>query len=123
MIYKKTVGQFGEELAQKFLIKKGYTIIDANTKVSFKEIDIVARIKNTVVFVEVKTRTTKKFGEAVDAITDAKTDNLKKAVSMYLESHKYPKDCGKNNFRIDLIAVDINIDKKTAKIRFYEDII
>lgn len=123
MNYKKTVGQFGEELAQQYLIRKGYQIIGSNIKTSFKEIDIIARIKDLVVFVEVKTRTTSEFGRAVDALTEMKTNNLERAVSMYLESYQYPKDCSKDNFRVDLIAVDIDKDKKIVKIKHYEDIV
>ena len=119
MNHKQAVGRFGEDLAKDYLIRHGYKIIAANIKTSYKEIDIVAEKNKVLVFVEVKTRTSKIFGGADETITHSKIENLKQAVSAYLMSVKNKK----GDFRLDLISIDIEKDKKIAKIKHYKDII
>lgn len=118
MNHNQKVGRFGEKLAVDYLIKKKYKIIDTNIQVSYKEIDIIARENKILVFVEVKTRTSDKFGPADEAISSRKVQRLKKAMGMYLKSCKLEfKD-----IRLDLIAVDIDKSRKIAKIKHYKDI-
>ena len=95
------IGKKGEELAQEFLIKLGYTLLETNKRFSrFCEIDIIAEDKNTLVFCEVKTRKTDICGSPFEAITKSKYQNIKKGVFFYLqENPKYKK------FRIDAISV------------------
>ena len=118
MNHNQKVGQFGEKLARDYFIRHGYKIIDINVQVSYKEIDIIAWENKILVFVEVKTRTSDKFGPADEAISSRKTQRLKKAIGMYL------KNCNLKfkDIRLDLIAVDIDKIKKTAKIKHYKDI-
>lgn len=121
MNYRQKVGQFGETLAKNYLIKHGFKIIGRNIKTSYKEIDIIAKLKDVLVFVEVKTRTSNKYGEADEGINSKKFKNLRYAVKRYLCDND-----GKINYRdirADLIAVDIDRNKKIAKIKHYRDII
>lgn len=115
--YKQIVGDFGEKLAKNYLISKGYVIVGTKIKLSYQEIDIIASIGNTVVFFEVKTRTSDILGGATEAITSRKIRNLKKAMEAYLEKH-----ClyDVNNFRLDLIAIDVDKFNKVAKIKHYK---
>lgn len=94
-------GQIGEELAQKYLIKHGYKILETNKHFSrFCEIDIIALDKNTLVFAEVKTRKNKNLGLPQEAITKTKYQNIKNGIYFYLqENSKY------KSFRIDVISV------------------
>ncbi|MEA3463743.1 MAG: YraN family protein [Patescibacteria group bacterium] len=121
MNYKQKVGQFGETLAKNYLIKHGFKIIGRNIQTSHKEIDIIAKLKDVLVFIEVKTRTSNKYGEADEGINNRKLKNLKYAVKRYL------CDNGNRiiyrNIRADLIAVDIDRNKRIAKIKHYKDII
>lgn len=96
-----SIGKKGEELAQEFLIKLGYKVLETNKRFSrFCEIDIIAEDKNTLVFCEVKTRKTDICGSPFEAITKSKYQNIKKGVFFYLqENPKYKK------FRIDAISV------------------
>ncbi|MBU0636749.1 MAG: YraN family protein [Patescibacteria group bacterium] len=119
MEHKQLVGKFGEKLAQNYLIKKGYQIIEINKKISYKEIDIVAKYGNLLVFVEVKTRMSSIFGKADEAMTYQKTNNFKKAVEFYANNY----DIAFDNVRLDLISIDIDKEKKTAKIKHYQDIV
>lgn len=91
----------GEELAQKYLIKKGYRIVEVNKRFSrYCEIDIIAKDKDTYVFCEVKTRKTTICGHPLEAITRTKYENIKKGIFFYKQENP---DCKK--FRIDAIAI------------------
>ena len=96
-----SVGKKGEELAKEYLIKNGYKVIGTNKRFSrFCEIDIIALDKNTLVFVEVKTRTTEICGSPFEAITKTKYQHIKQGLFLYLqENPQYKK------FRIDAISI------------------
>ncbi|MDD4333436.1 MAG: YraN family protein [Patescibacteria group bacterium] len=119
MNYKQTVGQFGEMLAKNYLIRKGYQILDSNVKISYKEIDIIAKNGDFTVFIEVKTRTSSIFGEADEAFSSTKMRRFRTAVANYI----FENNIDENFVKIDLISVDINKYKKIAKIRHFKDII
>ncbi len=118
--YRKIIGAYGEELAKKYLIKYNYRIIAQNIKTSYKEIDIIAKQNDKLVFVEVKTRTTLKYGQADEAISRKKISNLRKAIGIYLDRSNKEKY---KNIQLDLIAIDINKENKTANIKHYKEII
>ncbi|RLC38267.1 YraN family protein [Candidatus Falkowbacteria bacterium] len=118
MNYRKKVGDYGEKIAANYLKRKGYLIIEKNVKVSFKEIDIIAKIKEIIVFIEVKTRTSNTLGSADEAISGKKINNLKKAINSYLAENKIKA----NNIRLDFIAINIDKYKKIANIKHFEDI-
>ena len=86
-----------------------------------QEIDIIARQKDILVFVEVKTRTSDKFGKADEAMGSRKTKNLRQAVKRYL--YNYNNEFNYKDIRADLIAVDIDKSRKVAKIKHYRNII
>ena len=96
-----STGKKGEELAQEYLLKKGYKILETNKRFSrFCEIDIIALDKNTLVFCEVKTRKTTVCGTPLEAITKSKYQNIKKGIFFYLqENSSYKK------FRVDVISI------------------
>ena len=73
MYYKQTEGRTGEDMATEYLSKKGYIIICKNFRCFQGEIDIVARDKEYLVFIEVKTRTSIKYGEAREAVRRGQT--------------------------------------------------
>jgi putative endonuclease len=82
----KALGSKGEDLAIRFLRKKGYRIIKRNYKTFVGEIDIIARDGNTIVFVEVKTRTNNSFGYPFEAVNKKKRQKLKNLALLYLKS-------------------------------------
>jgi len=116
--YKQIVGDFGESLAQKYLITKGYVIIGTKIKSSYQEIDIIAQYQQKIVFVEVKTRISDLLGEAEEAMNGQKLNNLKKAMQEYTLVHKHDFD----DVRGDLIAITIDKSKKIANIKHYKDV-
>lgn len=96
-----SIGKNGEELAVKFLEKNGFKILETNKRFSrFCEIDIIAQEKDTLVFVEVKTRSSNFCGEPLEAITKTKYQHIKQGLFMYLrENSQYKK------YRIDAISI------------------
>lgn len=84
----KLLGSKGESLAAQFLRKQGYTIIAHNYTTRIGEIDIIARDGETIVFVEVKTRSDDTFCEPYEAVTIAKREKMKKVASLYLQKQK-----------------------------------
>ena len=104
MLKNIKLGKNGDEIAQKYLAKQGYKIIEINKRFSrFCEIDIIALDKNTLVFVEVKTRKTNNNGHPLEAITKTKYNHIKHGLFSYLQEHpKYKK------YRIDAISILLN---------------
>ena len=119
MSHNQEVGKFGEMLAKNYLIRHGYEIIDLNVKLSYQELDIVARKRGLAIFVEVKTRISQVYGSAEEAFAFSKSRRFQKGIEMYIRNHKICAD----DIRGDLITVDIDRLKKTAKIKHYKDII
>jgi len=82
---RTTLGRVGEDLAWKHLHERGYRLIGRNVRVPGGEIDIVCSDGETIVFVEVKTRTTGSFGTALAAVDGRKQRKLRSLASDYLQ--------------------------------------
>jgi putative endonuclease len=100
---RSDLGARGEELAVKFLRAKGYAILARNFKTPVGEIDIVGREAQTVVFVEVKTRETGRFGSAKWAVDHHKQRKVSMAALAYLNL----KGWADRPARFDVVAVDM----------------
>jgi putative endonuclease len=101
VLAKDLLGKFGEDLAARHLVGAGFTIIVRNWRCAAGEIDIVARDRDALVIVEVKTRTSSAFGSPAEAITDRKADKLRELALMWLGEH--PE--GGRGVRFDLVSV------------------
>jgi len=97
---KRDVGAFGESKAVFYLEEFGIKIVERNFFAKGGEIDIIATEGDTLLFVEVKYRSSKRFGSAIEAITPTKLKRIYLAAMQYLE--KFPTEV----FRFDLIAID-----------------
>jgi putative endonuclease len=84
----KALGIKGETLAVKFLKGEGYKIITRNYKTSIGEIDIIAKDGDTIVFVEVKTRSDEFFGQPFEAVNKRKKQKMKNLALLYLKKQK-----------------------------------
>jgi putative endonuclease len=100
-LLKRLLGQEGEDLAARFLIKHGYTIIERNYRTRSGEIDLIARHEGHVVFVEVKTRTTNAYGPPELAVTPRKQIRMIKAALGYIKYKKLDQVA----CRFDVVAV------------------
>jgi len=80
----KKRGKWGEKIAAKYLTEKGYTIVATGFSSRFGEIDIIARSKEYLTFVEVKTRKNKSFANAREFVTKQKQSKIIKTANYYL---------------------------------------
>ncbi len=94
-------GKLGEELAKKYLVKKGYTILNMNYRNKIGEIDIIAKDKEVIVFIEVKTRTSTLYGYAYEAVDRRKQNKIMNTSYLYCKHNDY----NDHQLRYDIIEV------------------
>lgn len=94
------LGTWGEDLAADYLQQKGYDIIERDWHSGHRDIDIIARDGDTIVFVEIKTRRNRMFGEPEEAIDYMKLRHLRTAINHYIK-YKYIR----NDIRFDVITI------------------
>lgn len=119
------IARLGEDAAAAYLQKKGYIIIERNFRKGYGEIDIVSVLKavdakqvNTLVFVEVKTRSSSEFGSPFEAITSWKVRMLVKTANFYKLLYPDLPDL----MRIDAIAVRVLQNGEVESIEHEENI-
>jgi putative endonuclease len=95
-------GQFGERLAQDYLLEQGYTILEKNYRYKRAEIDIIARKDELLLFVEVKTRTTDTYGFPEEAVSLKKEKLLLDAAEAFILDCEWEKD-----IRFDIVSVTL----------------
>ncbi|WP_328326259.1 YraN family protein [Kribbella sp. NBC_00382] len=95
------VGKYGEDLAARYLVENGFTILERNWRCGQGEIDIVAREHRTLVVCEVKTRRGLGYGSPLESITYRKLSKLRQLVGHWLREH----DVRPGEVRIDVVAV------------------
>lgn len=93
-------GKAGEAMAAEFLRSHGYTILDAGYRSAFGEIDLVAKKRRCVVFVEVKLRKNSRFSRACEAVTPAKQQRLRQTAMQWAAQYGEPAEC-----RFDVIEI------------------
>jgi putative endonuclease len=98
---KRQKGNEAEEIAAEYLKKRGYKILARNYSSKTGEVDIIARLKNTLVFVEVKARASDAFGGAAAAVTKAKQLRVTKAAISYIKQNRPAFDA----LMFDIIAL------------------
>lgn len=97
-------GLEGEEIAVRFLRSNGYSILERNYRTRSGEIDIIARKKKDIVFVEVKSRTSDSFGSPLEAVNKKKIARLFSVASQYIQKNNF------ENFsiRFEVVAIKKN---------------
>jgi putative endonuclease len=96
------LGTWGEDLAIRILKERGYKFIQRNYSLREGEIDLVMQDGETIVFVEVKTRTSNAFGSPEDSLSFKKFKRIETAARTYLQEHKQEEV----DWRIDLVAIE-----------------
>lgn len=108
-------GNYGEELAAEYLMKKGYTIVERNHRNRYAEIDIISNFENYIVFVEVKTRKNCYFGRPSEAVDYRKQQKIVRLANNYINykslHYKQP--------RFDII--EVISDGKLVKVNHLEN--
>jgi len=114
---RRDVGIMGEKIARDFLEKKGYHIIETNYRCPEGEIDIIGRHNDSLVFVEVRTKTSLEYGSPEESITSAKKNRLIKIAEYYQQTH--------NNlpaqWRIDVAAIELTQHGEPSRIGLIEN--
>ena len=85
------LGAWGETMAREYLITKGYTIIEHDTRKGGAEIDIIALKDNRIIFVEVKTRRDGSF-DPIEAITPKKIKSICRAADNFVRTYNYRQE-------------------------------
>lgn len=105
---QKQLGKYGEKLAINYLIKQKYLIIAKNYTCRSGEIDIIAKDKNELVFLEVKTRNSLNYGNPVDAVNNYKKKHILETTRYFL----YKNNLENSFIRFDVIEVYMKKNNK-----------
>jgi putative endonuclease len=109
---RQIFGEKGESIAVRYLKKKGYKILEKNYRTKLGEIDIIAKDKDTIVFVEVKSRRSWQFGNPKGAVTLAKQRKISKVALYYLKTN----DRSNAKARFDVVTITATRDKSKIEI-------
>jgi putative endonuclease len=103
----KPLGRKGEDLAASHLSDKGWDILERNYRTRLGEIDLICQDRNTVVFVEVKTRMSAGFARPVESVTHKKQAKLRRLIEEYLVSHRLES----SDVRFDVLGVTLGSER------------
>jgi len=127
---KQKIGEIGENIACKFLVKHGFSILDRNYTKKWGEIDIVAEKHKKLYFIEVKSVSRETLDNVIHETSDKyraednmhpwKMKRLSKTIRTYLISKKVPDE---QEWQVDLLVVYLDLKNKKAKVKVEEDII
>jgi putative endonuclease len=124
---RQALGRWGEQRAADFLVEKGYTILARNLRTPYGEIDLVAcqpgkpsqRIPDTVVFVEVKTRSSDLYGFPEESINARKRLHILASIQAYLQDNPQLT----SEWRVDVIAIQLATGDQPPDITHFENAI
>jgi len=98
---RRSLGDRGEDMAAAHLKKQGYKILERNYRTPIGEIDLVARHQGALVFIEVKTRRSRRFGSPQEAVHPAKQERLRNLAEYYLQQ----QGLGEVMVRFDVVGI------------------
>ena len=117
MYINQELGKLGENIISNYIQKLGYKILERNFECSQGEIDIIAKDKKELVFIEVKTRTDMSYGEAREAVTEIKKRHLINSIKYYI----YKRNLENEFIRIDV--AEVYIKNENVKINYIKNAI
>ena len=123
------IGELGEEVACKYLIKQGYSVLERNYTKKWGEIDIIAQKDETLFFVEVKSKSVSGLGivDQSNETTGRPEDNMHpwklRRLSRTIQTYLIHKRIGNTPWQFDLLVVYLDIEKRKARVRKVENII
>lgn len=116
--HAKKLGKWGEDHAQTWLEEQGLSLVTRNLNTEYGEIDLVMQKDGRLHFVEVKTRTTTRFGNPEDAVTGLKMSHMVDSAQRFLQLHpEYDGD-----WQIDVIAILADSKRKSIEIKWFENV-
>ncbi len=98
---RQRIGRWGEKLAAEHVIHAGFDLVEQNARTPEGEIDLVVRSGSEVRFIEVKTRTSRKFGYPEEAVEGSKFMHMQAAAEYYLTEHPELDE----DWHLDIIAI------------------
>lgn len=116
-MHNQNLGKQGEEIAWDYLQKQGYELLTKNFKSKLGEIDLICLDHGVLVFVEVKTRWSKNFGEPEEAVTPWKIRSIIKTGQYFSLLHPELPEA----LRIDVVAISMDNDEKVEEIRLIKN--
>lgn len=119
MYVSHELGRIGENIIADYITKLGYKVVERNFACNQGEIDIIAKDKEELVFIEVKTRTDISYGEASEAVTNTKKRHLINSIKYYI----YKQKLENQPIRIDVAEVYINKGKVKVKVNYIKQAI
>jgi len=114
----KLLGAGGEALAKKYLLANDYKLITANYKISYPEIDLIARLKTEWVFIEVKTRLKTPDSLNENPLSKWQVKTLKRAILDYAVKNRLNLEA----VHLDLIVILVDQTTKLATLKHYRDV-
>ena len=114
---RRALGRYGEDLAARYLTDRGLEVLDRNWRCVHGELDLVVRDGDCLVFCEVKTRRSTRFGSPVEAVSWTKAGRLRRLAAVWLANHEHR--CAR--VRIDVIAIE-RAPQGPARIRHLEGV-
>ncbi|MBI4315995.1 MAG: YraN family protein [Chloroflexi bacterium] len=116
---RRSLGQLGEQLAADHLAARGYEIVTRNYRCPSGEIDLVTRLRDRWVFVEVRTRRGNDFGTPEESVTAKKKQHVMAAAQTYLQAHAAPDA----DWRIDFVGVELSYKGELLRVEVIENAI
>jgi putative endonuclease len=113
---RKKTGAWGERMAAEYLENHGVRILEKNTHTAYGEIDLIGEDNNQIVFVEVKTRRSKRFGDPEVSVNSKKQDHMINSALHYLQE----RNLLDSEWRIDVITL-CAIPAKPVEFRWFKN--
>ena len=114
-------GRIGEEIAKKYLLEKGFEIIEQNYSIDVGEIDIIALHNNWLVFVEVKLKVGDQFGSPEEMISKGKIWQIRRVAEMWLLNNEKMRRLHPQQ-RIDAVCIVTDTDYNVESLKYYDNI-
>jgi len=115
---RQRLGRWGEDLAARHLVAKGYEVVARNWRCETGELDLVVRDGDCLAFVEVRTRRGRAMGTPEESITAAKQARLSALAEAYVQAHDWP-----GYWRLDVVAVEVDRRGRLLRVDHYENAI
>jgi putative endonuclease len=127
------IGELGEDVACKFLMKHGFSVLERNYTKKWGEIDIITRKEDKIYFIEVKSKKVEsidyvnRFLEGPDRETSRPEDNMHpwklKRLSRTIQTYLIHKRIGNTPWQFDLLVVYLDTNKRLARVKVVENVI
>jgi putative endonuclease len=115
---RQSLARWGEEVAWRALERQGFRLLARNWRSRDGEIDLVTKLADTIVFVEVKTRQSNRFGAPEEAVTPAKLRHMCDAARAFLQA----EGIDGADWRLDVVAIECNAERGVERLEHLADV-